>query len=227
MPIKADDNNQLLPPSDFDENLRLSVFMKVQKRSESYPDAHEQFTQAWGALQIRFYACTEHDEAFTESVQQHSDSPIQPYRYHQERELFNFFMNGLSAIECICYGLFSIGAMIDPAQFPFATNAKRRVVEPKETSKCYNAVFPKEALSHCLATMIQAPEYKDWHDMRRLLFHRIHPGRTFYRGRTSMPTSWLKGKSIDQNSTAIPRKWLASALKELLAEADSFVSSRF
>ena len=223
MPIKTDDKNQLIPPSDFDENLRLSVSTKVEKQHAKHPNAYTEFIQSWGAVQYRFYACTEHDEAFTESVQLHLDSPMQPHRYQQEKELFNFFMNGLSCIECMCYGLFSIGAMIDPTQFPFGSDKERQLVTPKKTSDCYNAAFPKEKLSVRLGEMLDSRHYKDWHNMRRFLFHRIHPGRVF---KVGVSTAWIMGKSIDQNTTAIPRKWLASTVKELLTLTDSFVATR-
>jgi hypothetical protein len=76
--------------------------------------------------------------------------------------------------------------------------------------------------------MVDSQDYKDWREMRRLLFHRIHPGRNFslvVGGPNS--TTWIGiGKAIDQNTTAIPRKWLASTVKQLLIDADTFVSAR-
>jgi hypothetical protein len=223
MAIKTDDKNQLNPPFDFDDSLRTSILMKVQNQEAKQPDAHKEFIQAWGALQYRFYACSDHDEAFTESFRVHGDAPIQPYRYQQERELFNFFINGLSAIECLCYGFFAIDAMVDKKQFPFKTDGQRRAIKPKTTGERYNAAFPTEAVSLRLKMMLSSPEYEEWQDMRRLLYHRIHPGRNFNLGGTGrLPTTWLMGKAVDQDSTSIPRKWLASTVKELLGGAESF-----
>src|SRR5690348_3104959 len=52
------------------------------------------FGGAWTAVAWRFRACADHDEAFTRSVARHGNVPAMEERYLQERELFNFFMNG-------------------------------------------------------------------------------------------------------------------------------------
>jgi hypothetical protein len=58
-----------------------------------------QWLAAWINIAYRFRSCAEHDEAFAESVSKFGDNPRQPEKYHQDRELFGFFVTGLSAIE--------------------------------------------------------------------------------------------------------------------------------
>lgn len=53
-------------------------------------------------------------------MEAYGGAPPEPERYRQERDLFGFFVSGLSAIESTNYGLFAIASMLDPNRFRIA-----------------------------------------------------------------------------------------------------------
>src|SRR5437763_13200806 len=77
-----------------------------------------EYALAWNAVAYRFQALADHCDTFTASVNRAGGAPSMSERYVQERELFNFFSNGLAAIESFFYGLYAIASMLDPAKFP-------------------------------------------------------------------------------------------------------------
>jgi hypothetical protein len=87
-------------------NELLSPFMAIRQSGALQPwtDAEIRWNEFAGGLngaQWRFRACTAHDEA----LQQLFTSDSQ--RDDEERELFDFFVNGMSSIECACYASFN------------------------------------------------------------------------------------------------------------------------
>src|SRR4051812_46965066 len=86
-------------PDDFPVDAYNAVHARVSPKREPRPAAWPEWASAWNAVAYRFQSCVEHAAAFTKSIRQHGDAPAPPTRYIQERELFNFFTNGLAAIE--------------------------------------------------------------------------------------------------------------------------------
>jgi hypothetical protein len=85
---------------------------------------HESENEKWGhwaracaALHYRFLACAEADEVFRRSLTAVSAGPPPPERARQEIALFAFLSSGLSALECLGYGLYFVAAIVDPAAF--------------------------------------------------------------------------------------------------------------
>src|SRR5262249_58247898 len=71
-------------------------------------------------LVYRFRACDEHGARVTVSLA--DTSPPQPTRYEQERDLFCFYAEGLTALECFYYGLYFVGTHADASAFPSHVN---------------------------------------------------------------------------------------------------------
>jgi len=94
---------------------------------EGYAESLQMFAGAWNAVRYRYLACVEHDQSFTSSIQQQL-TPLE--RYHQERDLFGFFVSGLSTIESLCYGLYAVASIIEPAGFAIRTQQDLRGVTP-------------------------------------------------------------------------------------------------
>jgi hypothetical protein len=147
-------------PSDFAEAERLSVHSKVQNKfAGRFPDLWEQFNGGLGGLLYRFTACMEHDEAFTASVVTNGPGTPQPQRYHQDRELFEFFVTGQSAIECLCYSLYALGEMAQPVTFDLFTKGKPHRINPERTKDAYQNAFGGEPLTSKLVMVIGSTEY--------------------------------------------------------------------
>jgi hypothetical protein len=186
---------------------------------------------AWCAIANRFRACAEHDKAFTRSIKK-NDAPPQPERYAQERDLFGFFVTGLSVIENTCYGLYAIASMLDDVYFPIKKAGHKKAISPENTADRFRTTFPTEGISRALNRMVNSQEYEDWKEVRNILAHRGSPGRIVRRthvegsGETHGDALWLKGIPLDASTTPSRRVWLAGTLQTLLREADSFTRTK-
>lgn len=222
-------------PADFANKPYDNVYQRLanalahqQPQHSSWPE----YSAAWQGLRYRFRSCAEHDEAFTESVSKFGDTPDSSERYNQERDLFGFFVTGLSAIECACYGLFAVGSMLYPNEFPFTTDTDRRKVSPVSTLKKYRKVSTTEGLVQVLQRITNERQYRNWMYARNILAHRSSPGRKIYLTvggpAETHTTEWeLQGIPIDSTATASRRKWLANSLRDLLTEAEHFTAKHF
>lgn len=225
-------------PSDFAVDPYESVWNRLADlgseyfRREANAQYHSwsQWLSAWIGIAYRFRSCAEHDQSFAELVNELGDNPTQPGKYYQDRELFNFFVSGLSAIESTFYGLFAVGSILDYNSFPLITEQHMREANTNKTVRQFAETFPNDRIVTALLSMTNQQEYKDWKKARNTLAHRVNPGRIIY-GSTRGPagtTEWvLQGIPIDTMSTALRREWLANFLRDLLIEADHFTAKHF
>jgi hypothetical protein len=136
----------LAMPADFPVSACEATYWLVDEKYRTAP-VWGQFRDAWKALSYHYLSCASHDEAYTASAVQHGDAPQQPERYKQEHHLFGFFYTGLAALEALHYGLFAMGALIRPLQFPMATDGDMRVVTSAKALDTFSTIFPDEALT--------------------------------------------------------------------------------
>lgn len=162
-------------PTDFDESRRESFHRKVKDKFPQHALWGE-FNAGLGGLLYRVTACAEHDDSFTASYAQHGTPPM-PERYCQERDLFNFFVTGQSALECMAYSLYTLGEMADPAHFTFFGQGKERRINPDATTDAFQSAFPTSPLTASLVSVFGSPAYDQWADARNVLIHRSHSGR--------------------------------------------------
>jgi hypothetical protein len=182
-------------------------------------------------LVYRFRACDEHGAQVT--VLLADPSPTQPTRYEQERDLFCFYSEGLSAIECVYYGLYFVGTHADGAAFPY--NVDPRDVTPKRVTMIFEASHGGEPLTKTLRDVLDSTEFKIWSGVRNYLSHRGAPGRTYYEG--GGPPSgveWDLGvKDADPadeltiTRLTLRREWLGQAISKIAADALLFARTHF
>jgi len=178
-------------------------------------------------VKYRFIACSEHDESYTASVKRAGNSPGQPERYIQDRELFDFFVCGLSSLECFCYGLYAFASDIDRQTLPFSSDQHKRNATIRNTVKAFIKSFPQEPLTKALSQFEQENDFRDWERIRNVLAHRVTPGRDMYELAGIPQQSWVEwsdGVTIDEHTTKTRRQWLAQILTELLTEASAFTT---
>jgi hypothetical protein len=233
MPTPPTSTTGLRMPDDFPYDSYEAVHSRMAPLNKSYPTQLPEWAAAWVAVAYRFYACTEHAEAFTKSLQTHGDAPQEPERYRQEQHLFGFFVNGLSVIESTCYGLFAIASMEKPAPFPIATPEQKRAINPKSAVRNFSKEYPAESVSSVLSTLIATQDYKDWQSIRNILAHRQSPGRQI-RVTVGSPQQaqhdalWgSSGIPLNSSTTQQRRIWLAENMRTLLREIAAFTKSRF
>jgi hypothetical protein len=105
-------------PNDFPVFAYEAVHAVIRKRSYTNPAMYEQWSGAWNAVSYRFLAVTQYSASFTKSVADGSGTSSVEGRHGQERDLFGFFGNAVSALEAAFYGLYAIGGFLAVASAP-------------------------------------------------------------------------------------------------------------
>ena len=104
---------------------KISSIMDAQK--EKYPQLFSKFPDAWLAVEYRFCACFEGNKNFTESFKKFRDGPPPSERYIQEKELFHFFIDGYSTLDCFAYALYMVASTIKPTFLPIEPSKLRNI----------------------------------------------------------------------------------------------------
>lgn len=214
-------------PAGFNAIAYEDVHRRIISLKESHFDVWSELAASWNAVAYRFYACAEYNEAFIASVQQ-TFSPPPLARYAQERDLYGFFVNGLSTIESFCYALWAIASTLKPAVFLFNMPEHRRSISPETTADKFSSHngYKEEPLAQTLQNLRTASEFVEWKEIRNILAHRSAPSRTFNEGGSNSGTaSWFKGLAFDQNTTALRYEWLVTKLSDLLETLAVFVAT--
>ena len=216
-------------PPDFAVAEYEAIHQRVSAKSKPNMGAWEQYTGAWNGLAHRFRTCAESDEAFTASIRQAGDAPPPSERYIQERELFSFFVAGLSSVESLCFALFAIGAMLRPNDFPMGTPKELRAISPESTARTFGSLYPGDAFTSALQQLTRSQEFRDWKEIRNILAHRAAPGRIIFAGITSnqQAAQWKVGISLDLNTTSSRRQWLSGQLTAVLRAVVSYIALEF
>ncbi len=231
-------------PNDFDHQSYDRVNDIVSAKSSLDIDAWGKFAASWNGVCYRFRACTDHSHMFTEAITAQQDSES---RYIQERELFSFFVSGLSVIESFCFALFALGRMLQPLDFPLLSDEDERKVKPCETSKKYQELFPNDEISQELARLVGVSisskdksckgadtQYTEWLNVRNILAHRASTTRlitlqTVNSGLKRQAPQWKRMPKFefDQNTTESRRIWLLEKLNLLLQKSQKFAIDHF
>jgi hypothetical protein len=223
---------------DLPDDFPLAEIDALHAHLSDYVDDGSELPPEWrdwaaglNGLVYRFRACDEHGESVTISLG--DTSPPQPKRYEQERDLFAFYAEGLSALGCFYYGLYFVGTHADAAAFPL--NVNPRDVTPTKVTPIFEATYAGEQLTKTLRAVVDDVEFKTWSDVRNYLSHRGAPGRTHYEG--GGPPSgveWdLGARGADPADELTPsrltvrREWLGQTVSKIAADALAFAQANF
>ncbi|HLN32470.1 MAG TPA: hypothetical protein VK395_32380 [Gemmataceae bacterium] len=111
---------------DFPVDLYHTIHFRVCLKRGNHSTATHEYSGSWNSVAYRFRACAEHGNAFIKSVRRAGESPRFAQRFVQERELFNFFVNGISSIETFYYSMFAIASMMSPPAFPLTSHRDKK-----------------------------------------------------------------------------------------------------
>lgn len=186
---------------------------------------HERENEKWGhwvracaALHYRFLACAEADDVFRSSLSAVGPGPPQPERARQEIALFTFFSSGLSALECLGYGLYFVAAIVDPAAFTRPPDK----IWFHDVANAYQERFESDSIAGELARVNGSTELESWRRARNVLVHREATWRHHTLGG---PSAWLD-EPLSIATTSDRRAWLAGTLTALLDPANEFAAAR-
>lgn len=186
-----------------------------------------EWATALNGLAFRFIGCDKASKAAIASLAT-SVSPPQPERLRQENSLFSFYAFGLSCLEALCYGIYFVGAIADPAKVPAGVN--RRDVTPSFVAHAFYAAFPNELITTRLSQLMANSEFKNWSAIRNALSHRGAPARTHYEGGGppsgvdwNMPITQLDlSEELLPATIQMRRDWLGATVTELVNAATIF-----
>lgn len=210
-------------PGNFPSNSYDAICRRMGKKRDEFPEATMQFKGGWNAVAYRFLSCSEYNENFTLSVKKVGHGPPQPDRYIQEKELFNFFVTGVSVIESFCFALFAISSIIDKEIFPIHTEGDLKYIRPERTLKRLmdSEFFKNKTITITLKGIIESQDYKVWKEARNILAHRVAPLRHYVLSSGNQKgASWIEGIQITENTTLSRFKWLTKSITNLLNDLD-------
>jgi hypothetical protein len=212
-------------PSDFPTQAYESISHHCQRPAPPNPDASwVQFRLAWHSVVYRFAAMAEHDEGYRKAFPPTSFINL----YNQEKELFGFFVTGLSTLESYAYGTHFLLAIVHPELFP--VNNLRKI-EPKFTQERLEKYLGSEPLAKTFRRLVTGPQFRKWEAVRNALAHRGAPRRKVTLGKPGSDIWEVKKNDIEdkfymrltRNLTTVHRRWLSKTLSKLLKETLSFV----
>lgn len=193
------ENFDLELPDDFPVGALEALHLHLTERRD-----RPQIGASWGdyssaanGLIYRFRAADEDVERVCESLNI-SNSPAQPERYIQERDLFGFSFQGLSAVECLFFAVYFVGAMIEPTAV--SPTIDRRDVKPRRVANVCSAAFGGQTLATRLRDVLEDSQYQELVEIRNFLSHRGAPGRGFFTGGEFMVRPIGTSRSSDSTS---------------------------
>ena len=219
-------------PSDFPAQLFERAYLHVRASlAGQVPPAFEHFSSAWNALSFRYLGLVAEGEDFTRSITSSEGLQSLEHRYRQERHLFGLFSNGFSAFESYFYGMFALGALIRPPDFPLATPKDQQSVSPSTTQKAYSRSFSGDPVLVAFGATFLDPAYREWREVRNVLTHRTAPGRTIFVSIGSdddLPPLWkINNIPLDGLTASTRRAQAARMLSRLLEATALFVDAQF
>jgi hypothetical protein len=221
--------NGLRIPVDFPVAAYDRIYHVVERTHRQHA-LYEHHAGAWNALAYRFRAVIDNGDAFALSLRTHGPAPPAHERYFQEGALFDFFSAGFSAFECMFYGIYTIGAFIEPRHFSLATEREQQRVSPTSTRDALARAFPDDPLLAVIAALFADPEYQRWRETRNVLTHRSAPGRRMYLsvgGDDERPTEWkIDNSPLDESIAERGRRELSRMLTALLEGEAVFAEGR-
>jgi hypothetical protein len=135
------------------------------------------FHAAKYAVALRMRAIDDLAVKFEEFVNQPNRAAELTERLPAENQLlFDFFANGLSALESFCFGSYYVGVgLVDDSKF----NIKKRwSINPEKVLASFQAFEPAERFTLALSACLKSPERKLIKAMRNTLLHSVTPGRS-------------------------------------------------
>jgi hypothetical protein len=226
---------QLDMPDDFPVDALESLHHYLSDRREGQPQSEswKEWSTGLNGLVFRFLACHEAAASVVHSLETDNTPPM-PERYHQERDLFAFFFQGLSALESVIYGIYFVASLSDPIRFP--TTIDRKTVVPGLVKDRFrtHVSFGSDRISAVIDAVVSSPDYKEWAKIRNFLGHRGAPGRTIYEGGAAagrvdwnLPIQQVNVPTILQ-PTEIQRRrdWLGTQVTDISQSAEEFAFAR-
>jgi hypothetical protein len=155
--------------------------------------------------------------------------------YREERDLFGFFVSGLSVLDSFSFLMYFAGAQLRPTVFRTERPGQLGSITIASTAEAYGKAFPNDPFTSSLIGLKDDPKLKEWRNVRNVLAHRAAPGRVIYASTMGSPpppsAEWKiepSGKlRFDQSLTTVRLEWLVKTLAHLIDRAAQFADTHF
>ena len=231
-------------PPDFDQD----AYGGIAQRMSGYSDniCFSGYAGGFNGVAFRFAAADQAHERVCEAFSVPGAlSPSGP-RYKQEEALFAFYVNAVSAVECLYFGLYNIGACLGSSEFRVESDNALRHIGIGSTATAYLKAYPKERLSADLQREASSRQLKSLKDYRDFFAHRgalprkhvVKMGAnrrvnladvssaTIVGNPKELPSSWRSTFELSPSMTAPPRAWLGITVSALLRSTDRFLATQ-
>jgi hypothetical protein len=153
------------------------VFGLRLKNDQKLSPAYFSFYGAKNAVILRLTAIDDIAIKFEKAVNQPNRAAQLPMRMRTENQLlYEFFANGLSALESFGFGSYYLGVGIDGKKFNI--NKKRRKITPEAVLESFKNFAPTDKFTVDLEKSMDSPKRVVIKAMRNMLLHSVDPGRT-------------------------------------------------
>lgn len=217
--------NGLTMPADFPAISFEAIYGRLTPLNQR--TGHSHFNGAWSAISYRYHGLADYDEQFTSSVRTEGNAPAQPFRYHQERDLFGFFVSAVSIFDAYAFAMHAIGAILMPNNFQLTNERK---IDWANMSKLYEKHFIGDPILNVLNTAWSDPAFHDLRTIRHVLAHRAAPPRRFslFVGSEKPSSAEVMqiNLNIDELTTRSRRQQVVRLLTTVLDATQTFVVTR-
>jgi hypothetical protein len=175
----------------------LEVFGPRLSKNQKLLPAYSSFYGAKNAVILRMRAIDGIAIKFEKAVNRPNRAAELPMRMRIENQLlYEFFANGLSALESFGFGSYYLGVGIDGKKFHI--NKKRRKITPEAVLESFKNFAPTDKFTVDLEKSMNSRERVVIKAMRNMLLHTVDPGRTIRPLRPDAPhiidlDQWYKG----------------------------------
>jgi hypothetical protein len=185
------------------------------------------FAGGWNGLVMRFRAADEEGLFASTSLARFQGDLSAEDRYLQERALFGFFANAVSAVESCCFSIYHLGQMRQPTAFTEPDCG----VTVGVTAAAVATAFRGTPLNTELSNLSGDGNWLSLKKIRNTLVHRESPGITIFIGAAGTPprpAEWTdRGVVLEPALVDDPRAWLGAAITRLVGVTLTFVSGSF
>lgn len=231
-------------PPDFDQDIYGAVSALMSPFSHTPP--WSSYASGFNGLPFRFAAADDaHERLVTALSDPKALGPSGP-RYVQEEALFAFYVNTVSAVECLYFGLYNLAASVGANEFRTDTPTALRQISIGSTAKTFAKAFPKRRLTAEVTRVAASRQLQALKEFRDYLAHRgttprmhtvmMGPDRrvnmsdvlsaTTTINPKDLPSSWRSTLELTPSMTAKPRAWLGITVAELLRATHRFLVER-
>jgi hypothetical protein len=156
-----------------------SLYEALDRRLQPNPDLHPaglSFYAAKYAVALRMKAIDDIADKFEDFLNLPNRAAELVDRLPTENQLlFDFFANGLSALESFCFGCYYVGVGLDNSKFDIKRSSGS--IKPGKVQVCFQAFAPADGFTLALSASLGSREFAIINAMRNTLLHRFAPGR--------------------------------------------------